>query len=44
VPSSHLLAPVDTINLPLKAVAEYIQVMISLNVNPVNLKNFGKAG
>jgi hypothetical protein len=30
-------------NLPLKAAAEYIQVMISLNVNPVNLKKCGKA-
>jgi len=44
MPSSHLPAPLDTINLPLKAVPEYIQVMISLNVNPANLKKCGKPG
>jgi hypothetical protein len=30
-------------NLPLRAVAEYVQIMISLNLNPVNLKKCGKA-
>jgi hypothetical protein len=43
MPSSHLPSPVDTINLPLRAVAEYVQIIISLNVNPVNLR-CGKAG